>query len=302
MDCGCRRIIAAGRRGRLPATRQKLASTPTPGACSTIRRSTRTIVSSMAVMIPVPALDYWALWAEWLLGYPEKALASITDSVSMAERIAHPFTLGLAAQFLRGASPQSSRTRASPEPPRSCRGAGCRATALAPPRTWHSARRGIGWTRCRRRSNRPHSRRRNEIDRARTHSPSLWFGVPRRGFGVARRSGGGTGHTAGGIGNRSRHRRAYVGCGTPPPHRNCAARRKQARRGPSLPSASDPHRASPASKIAGIARRPSLARLWGEQGRRAEARDLLAPVYGWFTEGFDTADLKEAKALLDELT
>ncbi len=45
-----------------------------------------------------------------------------------------------------------------------------------------------------------------------------------------------------------------------------------------------------------------LARLWGEQNRRAEARDLLAPVYGWFTEGFDTPDLKEAKALLDELT
>jgi predicted ATPase len=45
----------------------------------------------------------------------------------------------------------------------------------------------------------------------------------------------------------------------------------------------------------------SLARLWREQGRRGEARDLLAPVYGWFTEGFDTADLKEAKALLDEL-
>jgi predicted ATPase len=45
-----------------------------------------------------------------------------------------------------------------------------------------------------------------------------------------------------------------------------------------------------------------LARLWGERGRRAEARDLLAPVYGWFTEGFDTADLQEAKALLDELT
>ena len=44
-----------------------------------------------------------------------------------------------------------------------------------------------------------------------------------------------------------------------------------------------------------------LARLWGEQGRRAEGRELLAPVYGWFTEGFDTADLKDAKALLDEL-
>jgi predicted ATPase len=45
----------------------------------------------------------------------------------------------------------------------------------------------------------------------------------------------------------------------------------------------------------------SLARLRRDQGRRREARDLLAPVYGWFTEGFDTPDLKDAKALLDEL-
>src|SRR5262249_38503834 len=46
----------------------------------------------------------------------------------------------------------------------------------------------------------------------------------------------------------------------------------------------------------------SMARLWCEQGKRNEARDLLAPVYGWFTEGFDTLDLKHAKRLLDELT
>ena len=45
----------------------------------------------------------------------------------------------------------------------------------------------------------------------------------------------------------------------------------------------------------------SLARLWREQGKRDAARDLLAPVYGWFAEGFDTPVLKEAKALLDEL-
>jgi predicted ATPase len=44
----------------------------------------------------------------------------------------------------------------------------------------------------------------------------------------------------------------------------------------------------------------SMARLWRDQGKREEARDLLAPVYGWFTEGFDTRDLKEAKAMLDE--
>ena len=46
----------------------------------------------------------------------------------------------------------------------------------------------------------------------------------------------------------------------------------------------------------------SMARLWRDQAKRDEARELLAPVYGWFTEGFDTRDLKEAKALLDELT
>jgi predicted ATPase len=45
----------------------------------------------------------------------------------------------------------------------------------------------------------------------------------------------------------------------------------------------------------------SMARLWRDQGKRDQARDLLAPVYGWFTEGFDTLDLKQAKALLDEL-
>jgi predicted ATPase len=45
----------------------------------------------------------------------------------------------------------------------------------------------------------------------------------------------------------------------------------------------------------------SLARLWRDRGKVREARELLAPVYGWFTEGFDTRDLKEAKALLEEL-
>jgi predicted ATPase len=45
----------------------------------------------------------------------------------------------------------------------------------------------------------------------------------------------------------------------------------------------------------------SLAQLWRDQGKRTEARDLLAPIYGWFTEGFDTPVLHGAKALLDEL-
>jgi predicted ATPase len=45
----------------------------------------------------------------------------------------------------------------------------------------------------------------------------------------------------------------------------------------------------------------SLARLWHQQGKRTEAYALLAPLYGWFTEGFDTADIQEAKALLEEI-
>jgi predicted ATPase len=45
----------------------------------------------------------------------------------------------------------------------------------------------------------------------------------------------------------------------------------------------------------------SLSRLWQQQGKRQEAYDVLAPIYHWFTEGFDTADLQDAKALLDTL-
>ena len=46
----------------------------------------------------------------------------------------------------------------------------------------------------------------------------------------------------------------------------------------------------------------SLARVWRDQGKRTQARDLLAPIYNWFTEGFDTPILQDAKVLLDELT
>jgi predicted ATPase len=55
------------------------------------------------------------------------------------------------------------------------------------------------------------------------------------------------------------------------------------------------------ARIAELRATTSLARLLAKQGRRDEARAMLAAIYGWFTEGFDTADLKDAKALLDEL-
>ena len=56
------------------------------------------------------------------------------------------------------------------------------------------------------------------------------------------------------------------------------------------------------ARLAELGATTSLARLLTKQGKRDEARAMLAEIYGWFTEGFDTADLKDAKALLDELS
>ena len=105
----------------------------------------------------------------------------------------------------------------------------------------------------------------------------------------------------GGPGGPRAHRAASVGGRTASPGRACACR---------LNRLEEAHTAL--EEALAVARRQqaksyelraaaSLARLWGEQGRRAEARELLAPLYGWFTEGFDTADLKDAGALLAEL-
>ena len=71
--------------------------------------------------------------------------------------------------------------------------------------------------------------------------------------------------------------------------------------GRSLLPASPRHCPPPAGQILELRAATSLARLWQRQGKRAEAHELLAPIYGWFTEGFDTADLQEAKALLADL-
>jgi hypothetical protein len=81
--------------------------------------------------------------------------------------------------------------------------------------------------------------------------------------------------------------------------RTCAEVTWRKRRGVFRPRTR--YRPSTAGKVLGTARRDEHARLWHEQGKRDEARELLAPVYGGFTEGFDTRDLKEARKLLDEL-
>ena len=76
--------------------------------------------------------------------------------------------------------------------------------------------------------------------------------------------------------------------------------RRGCRSGIVVPAGDRPARSQQAKSLE-LRAATSLARLGAEQGKRGEAHDLLAPVYGWFTEGFETADLKDAKALLDEL-
>ena len=83
--------------------------------------------------------------------------------------------------------------------------------------------------------------------------------------------------------------------------RSTAAKSRGAMRRKRKPISSAHSHAHVTSKLWELRASMSLARLWCSQGKPQQARELLAPVYGWFTEGFDTRDLKEAKALLEEL-
>ena len=88
--------------------------------------------------------------------------------------------------------------------------------------------------------------------------------------------------------------------------KSCASRAgcSRSRATPKAPNETfSPHSTGPppAGEVMGLRTSTSLARLWQSQGKRRDAYDLLAPVYDWFTEGFDTKDLLEAKALLAEL-
>ena len=302
MNCGSRRIIAAGRPGRLVGIRRKLASTPMPGACSTIRRSTRPIVSSMAGMIPVFAPDTLALGPNGCSDIPRRRWPASADALALAERIAHPFTLGLA---LHDSSVVYLNRREPGRALRQLEAAEVLATEqrlflIHEPGMLHGAallgqgaveeaiariREGVEkWTR---------------LGRAllclmgSRSSPRVWRGTaigrrhwPRCGEGL---------ETAGATGEVVWDAELHRVTGTV-----LLAENKLDEAQASFQQAIRIAQAQQAKSLE-LRAATSLARLWGEQGRRSEARELLAPIYRWFTEGFDTVDLKEAKALLDEL-
>jgi class 3 adenylate cyclase len=237
--------------------------------------------------------------AHWLLGYPEKGLALSGEAMALAERIVHPFSLAqvlllnamlrldrgeadLALRQIEAAEAVASEQRLGfLLEPRFLRGAALSAQgaieeAVACLREGLAGRLGT--------MHRPYGLARLAEALTRKGECGAALAAAREGLEVQEQAGWRQWeaelHRLEGVallgGNRLEEAHAAL------EEALRVARRQQA-------------------KAYELRAATSLAGLWGEQGRRAEARDLLAPVYGWFTEGFDTADLKDAKALLDQL-
>jgi predicted ATPase len=251
---------------------------------------------------PGACAAYVGALAEWLLGYPDKALASTAESLALAERIAHPFTLSIALAlgsvvYLNRREPERALSLVEAAEvlaaeqrlsllfePGMLRGAalveqGAVDEAIA------RIREGVTeWARVGRTFFLPYG------------LAFLAEGLARHGDWTAAlaalREGS---ETAGATGEHLWDAELHRLTGTV-----LLAENKLDEGQASLQQAIRIAQAQQAKSLE-LRAATSLARLWGEQGRRGEARDLLAPVYGWFTEGFDTADLKEAKALLDQL-
>jgi predicted ATPase len=238
-------------------------------------------------------------WAEWLLGYPEKALASIADSLSMAQRIAHPFTLSLSLTFyavlhLNRREPERALSRVEAVEALAAEqrlsltlepgilhgaalvGQGAVEEAIARIRDGVTKSTGLG---------RPYGLAFLAEGLAWHGDRAAALAALQEGLEIAR--------TTGEHGWDAELRRL---AGTV-----LLAENKLNEGEASLQQAIRIAQAQQAKSLE-LREVRDLARLWGEQGRRTEARDLVAPLCGWFTEGFDTLDLKEAKALLGELT
>jgi len=251
---------------------------------------------------PGVCAGYMGALAEWLLGYPEKALASIAGSLALAERLAHPFTLSvaltmsselylnrrepeLALSLLEAAEVLAAEQRLSlMAEPGMLRGAALVEQGAVDEAIARIREGVINWTRLGRTILLPYGLAFLAEGLARHGDRAAALAALREGLA-----------TADATGEHMWDAELHRVTGTA-----LLADIKLEEGQASLQQAIRIARAQQAKSLELRAAR-DLARLWGEQGRRAEARDLLAPVYEWFTEGLDTADLKEAKALLDQL-
>jgi class 3 adenylate cyclase/predicted ATPase len=252
---------------------------------------------------PGVCAGYVGAQAEWLLGYPEKALASISDALVLAKRIAHPFTLSIALtlssvvhlnrreperalNLIEAAEALAAEQRLSLiYDPGMLRGVAMLGQGGIDDAIAH-LREGITkWTGLGRTFYLPYTLAFLAEGLARHEERAAALAALREGLETA----GATGEH---MWDAELHRVTGIVLLAENKLDEGRASLQQAIR-----IAQDQHATSLELRAA-----TSLARLWGEQGRRSEACRLLAPVYDRFTEGFDTADLKEAKALLDDLT
>jgi predicted ATPase len=241
--------------------------------------------------------------AEWLLGYPEKALASVADSLALAERIAHPFTLSIALTissvvYLNRREPERALRQVDAAEvlaaeqrlslvyePGMLRGAALLGQG-AVEESVACIREGVtNWTRLGRTSLLPYGLAFLAEGLARHGDRAAALAALREGLEIASATG-----------EHGWDAELHRTNGTV-----LVAENKLDEAQASFQQAIRIAQAQQAKSLELRAAR-DFAQLWGEHGRRSDASNLLAPVYGWFTEGFDTVDLKEAKALLDELS
>jgi class 3 adenylate cyclase/predicted ATPase len=254
---------------------------------------------------PGVACRAFAVWTLWVLGYPEQALVRIHDALGLAHALSHPFSLVFAQMWAAWVSQWRRDVPAVHEHAEAAvalataQGFTQWAAASTSARGWALAMQGQGEAGM--------AQVRQGIAAWRATGASLY--VPYFCTVLAEVSAH-LGHTEDGLqalaeahSLMEQHEERWWEAEV------CRLRGVLLLRQPGTPQA---EAETWLQRALDIARRQeakslelraamSLSRLWQRQGKRPEAHDLLAPVYGWFTEGFDTADLQEAKALLEEL-
>jgi predicted ATPase/class 3 adenylate cyclase len=253
----------------------------------------------------------------WLLGYPDQAVASSQVALDLAQQLAHPFSLTLALNFaamLHHCRREAPFTRARAE------AAITLATEQDFPQQLERARPLRGWALT------AHGYGEEGLTQIRQalaadQSPGLMRDRPYN-LALLAEASAQSGQTTEGLEALAEalallatsgvrwweaelHRlkgELLLQSGVQSPESNHAARRMPhaAEAEASFQQALDIARRQEAKALE-LRAAMSLSRLWQRQGKRQEAHDLLAPLYGWFTEGFDTADLRDAKALLEKL-
>jgi predicted ATPase len=304
MDPGCRRIIASGRRPGFAGSRRKPKTRAHADAGRRLydpgqHASHRLVYGGHD---PGACAGYVGAIAEWLVGYPETALRSVAGSLTLAQRIAHPFTLFTAhcfasVLFLNRREPEQAQSQleaadalaadqrlAFPLEPGMLHGAALLGQGAADEAVVR-IRNGIAeWTSLGRTFLLPYGFAFLAEGLSQNGDPALALAALQEGLASADATGQ---H----LWDAELHRLT----GTVLLAKN--------QRDEGQAAMQRAIRVAQAQKAKSLELRAatSLARLWGEQGQRGEAIELLSSVYGCFTEGFETRDLLEAKSLLAEL-